>query len=513
MQLDKLRIELRPRTGWQAVDLGCRMAVFWFRPLFFIWLLVSLPIFIAIVWLSPLWAIILVWLLKPLFERAQLYYLSRAVFSAEPSVTETLKNWPGQCKNGGLSSCTLTRILFSRSYRLAVFQLEQLKGSARKNRLRIFHRDNDDQSAWWGVVCYIWEWILFAGLLSLFGWLTPQGVAPFDFYQLFYSEYWQLISATLIYVCFALVSPFYLAGGFSLYLNRRVMLEAWDIELAFKKIRQRLVSKVSVFVMCAFCFTGVSTTFSPVHANPPKVNINLSAPKGVKNTDVAEQTKRMQTKLANTQKLIDQVYQKEPFKNVKTTKHLVWVGPDLSVSSDFDLSFLAEFIKSISLFIEIMLWAIFIIGFFALVFYLRKHLFFWRKFKKVDLAEKVQMPDFIVDDRSEYAITNCHQFIQLVETAIANADFRFALSLIIRFSLHQMSQAYRVRLSRSMTEQECLNSLKQEVPTAIYEHIAAVFKLWIQLAWAHRSAQHDEVQSLYQKSIELFVHSKKAEAK
>ena len=37
------------------------------------------------------------------------------------------------------------------------------------------------------------------------------------------------------------VEPLYVAGGFGLYLNRRTELEAWDIEIAFRRIdRQRL---------------------------------------------------------------------------------------------------------------------------------------------------------------------------------------------------------------------------------------------------------------------------------
>jgi hypothetical protein len=34
--------------------------------------------------------------------------------------------------------------------------------------------------------------------------------------------------------------PIYVACGFSLYLNRRTVLEAWDIELVFRQLRKRL---------------------------------------------------------------------------------------------------------------------------------------------------------------------------------------------------------------------------------------------------------------------------------
>ncbi|HAQ27742.1 MAG TPA: DUF4129 domain-containing protein, partial [Pseudomonas sp.] len=35
--------------------------------------------------------------------------------------------------------------------------------------------------------------------------------------------------------------PIYVASGFSLYLNRRTILEGWDIELAFRRLRTRLM--------------------------------------------------------------------------------------------------------------------------------------------------------------------------------------------------------------------------------------------------------------------------------
>src|SRR5690606_23475696 len=48
--------------------------------------------------------------------------------------------------------------------------------------------------------------------------------------------------SNLLYALVLVVwEPIYVASGFSLYLNRRTILEAWDIELAFRRIRARLV--------------------------------------------------------------------------------------------------------------------------------------------------------------------------------------------------------------------------------------------------------------------------------
>ena len=36
-----------------------------------------------------------------------------------------------------------------------------------------------------------------------------------------------------------LLEPFYVAAGFGLYLNRRTLLEGWDIEVALRRIAER----------------------------------------------------------------------------------------------------------------------------------------------------------------------------------------------------------------------------------------------------------------------------------
>ena len=46
--------------------------------------------------------------------------------------------------------------------------------------------------------------------------------------------------------------PIYVACGFSLYLNRRTALEAWDIELVFRRLRQRLSSS-ALALLLAVC--------------------------------------------------------------------------------------------------------------------------------------------------------------------------------------------------------------------------------------------------------------------
>jgi len=47
------------------------------------------------------------------------------------------------------------------------------------------------------------------------------------------------IAALSAFVAMTLVMPFHTMAGFALYLNRRIELEAWDIEISFRSLASR----------------------------------------------------------------------------------------------------------------------------------------------------------------------------------------------------------------------------------------------------------------------------------
>jgi len=96
VQLERLSVALRPRGGWEALDLGFQMARGWWRPVWGTWLAVYLPaaavlhvLFQETLWIAPL----VLWWLKPVFDRFVLHVVSRAVFGAPPTVAEALRAW------------------------------------------------------------------------------------------------------------------------------------------------------------------------------------------------------------------------------------------------------------------------------------------------------------------------------------------------------------------------------------------------------------------------------------
>jgi hypothetical protein len=68
-----------------------------------------------------------------------------------------------------------------------------------------------------------------------------------------------------------LLEPFYVAAGFALYLNRRMQLEGWDIEVALRRIAQK---HVAALLLLFFGFLGFMAP-PPACAQPkdPKTEI------------------------------------------------------------------------------------------------------------------------------------------------------------------------------------------------------------------------------------------------
>ncbi len=140
MRLTDASVAIRPRSTWEAMDLGVLLARQHRGLLMSAWALVSLPVFALLsllLWDHPSIALLLFWWLKPAFERLPLYILSRALFGDTPSLKQALKAWPRLLKPQLLASLSWRRLSLSRSFTLPVQQLEGLDGLARQQRLRV----------------------------------------------------------------------------------------------------------------------------------------------------------------------------------------------------------------------------------------------------------------------------------------------------------------------------------------------------------------------------------------
>ena len=247
----------------------------WWRPVYAAHALVVAPLALALVALGwafdAVWAGMLAfWWLEPLYDRVVLHVLSRAVFGEIASPLSVFQSWREWTR--GLAGALLwfDRFDLARSFNLPVRQLEGSRGREARERRRVLGRRARGQAVWLTVV-----WIHFEGALlwsagAMAGLLLPAGLerAPGGD-DPFLSGFLDLlkmasVADALIYAAVILfLEPFYVAAGFGLYLNRRTLLEGWDIEVALRRIAERHAAVlVSVFfftfaLLCPF-FSGTS---------------------------------------------------------------------------------------------------------------------------------------------------------------------------------------------------------------------------------------------------------------
>lgn len=241
MRVDALAVGLRARTNMEAADLGVRLCQQSAASVFACYLAVAAPVLVLCLasfeisaWL-PTFAI---WWAKPWLDRAALYALSRAAFGQKTTPADLWREQWHVLWRKCIRSWTLRRLSPWRSFTQPAHQLEGLSGARLRQRVKQLRSGRAGAAALMTSAFSMVEMGLSMALLSLFFWFAPTGMTPeFDVMQ--WIEGNETGAEFAYAACYAAVvaflEPFYVAAGFGMYLNRRVELEAWDIEQEFRR--------------------------------------------------------------------------------------------------------------------------------------------------------------------------------------------------------------------------------------------------------------------------------------
>lgn len=269
MELERLELELRPRGAWQAVDLGFpllrRHARSVYPAWFLLWSLAVLPA-VASVLLFPQWqglGSLLPWFLRPLLERLPLHMLSRGVFGEELPASRALKAWPALCRDRWFSALTWGRLVPARALIRCVHQLEAPEAAIATQRTRLLRRNGTGTVAGlWLVCCAHFEMLLtFLPMLVLGLFLPGESVAnPFALMVVGdgLDPWHQLVFLAGYWLAGASIAPAFVAGSFTLYLERRSSLEAWDLEIALRRMVRRHVPSARLLLVLLLGLAGVA---------------------------------------------------------------------------------------------------------------------------------------------------------------------------------------------------------------------------------------------------------------
>lgn len=251
MRIDQLDVVLRARSGWEAVELGTALVRRHARAIWAPMLLLGLPLFAllnALAWRADAfgWAWLLMWWLKPLFDRLALYVMSRGVFGDVPTPFQTLRAQRHWGWSGFWGYLGWRRFSPLRAVLMPVNLLEGNLPEQRGARRRAIAGGAFGHVLLLTTTCMVFELVLVAGCIAavfLF--------VPFELLSDSWRAAWAMVREDtpawaklgLNLACWlaaSLIGPFYVGAGFGLYLNRRTEMEAWDVEIAFRRLRDRL---------------------------------------------------------------------------------------------------------------------------------------------------------------------------------------------------------------------------------------------------------------------------------
>jgi hypothetical protein len=194
---------------------------------------------------SPWLALLALWWLKPLYDRVVLHVLAQAVFGSPPTPRQTLRSLGAILRSTGLLGALAWRRLAPlRSFHLPVRQLEGQQGGEARERERLLARRTSGQATGLLYACLLFELTVLLSLNAFIDLLTPGAIQiDYDIQAFLQGAFvsddtgWNaFIRHVLIFTAISVIEPLYVASGFALYLNRRTKLEAWDLELAFRRL-------------------------------------------------------------------------------------------------------------------------------------------------------------------------------------------------------------------------------------------------------------------------------------
>ncbi|AQQ69083.1 hypothetical protein Mag101_16710 [Microbulbifer agarilyticus] len=247
MNLSQLVVHARQRSNWESVDLGILLARRHWLLMATLWLIPAAAVFSLLLLIfpdRPNLALLVIWWLKPVFERLPLLLASRQLFAQVDSFADALKLFFRANRCDALSWISWRRLNFTRSFDLPLTVLEQAKGSVRTARQSLLHRKTAGTASWLHIVGAHVELILSIGLWALVYMMLPEQIEV-DWLPLVQgdNQFFMWLANGVSLLVMAAVAPFYVCAGFMLYIGRRVELEAWDVEIQFRKLRERFIAK------------------------------------------------------------------------------------------------------------------------------------------------------------------------------------------------------------------------------------------------------------------------------
>ena len=456
------------------MDLGFMLAQLQFKSLWLLWCAIALPVFLLTHLLfndSLAVAITLFWWMKPLYEPLLSEWLGHVLFDDQPGVREQLKKSRSVLLRGLIGNLTWRRFSVSRSFNMPVHQLERLKGDSYGKRLLTLQTTNP-RSGWLTILCVHLEMALQLSVPILFLMLIPSEV-NLGFEEILFAEDEKLIGLLnngIYFVVASVIAPFYVSAGFALYINARTQLEAWDIEIAFRRMANSTTkgagSNRGIGVAAALLVI-LASTFSALPENAHAID-------------------RESAKESITEILAEEDFGKE--------ETLTWWKPKNSDEPETAALDLADSFTLIAEAFRILAWVALAIFLVWLVTKIAANIELLhapagkrrrRTGSPLRLLEAENEEEPIPENPVDAVLELCRQ-----------QQHREAMSLLYRSTLLNYVLYHDVEIPYSATEGECIRVVSRKRPTPETQYFSNLTGYWQQLAWAEMTPSAEKIREL-----------------
>ncbi len=482
MNLDNIRVEIRPRSAFEAIDLGFAMARHWFVPLWLIYIVVVLPPALMAILFSDTHLyifFIVIWWLKPVYERPLVFWLGRAFFDEKISLKEIFKQYFKIIQPRLIPDLTYLRFSPNRSFFMPVAILENLKGKAYSNRGKVLGY-NQSEGIGLTFICVVFTMILFFSIMLTIFFVLPEELRWTNLYDFIFGTgtFEAALGHLISIAAMSIIAPFYVAAGFCLYINRRTELEAWDIEINFKRLVAGRV-KAQNARKTASSVTGLILLLTAIFlfSNPMYTNAHENIEK------------------QETAKIVKKILEHDDFGKKKTTT--AWKLKEFD-KVDFDLpQWLKDFFillgeklkwmrnipKFSSVVFETIAWGLCSLLIIFIAYKIGQNRQWFQYFKKAP-QRRIKAPLKLFGlDLSEKSLPD--DIIRKVKYLLKNNEIRKALSLLYRGALVRLINDFNLQISVSATENECIRLVKLQREKKEATFFKTLTQIWLAMAYGH----------------------------
>jgi hypothetical protein len=515
MRVDQLNIALRPRTPWEAADLGVALVRAHALRIYAAWVAITLPAFVVVnlVFLAvgKLWfAALALWWLKPAFDRIPLFVISRAVFAEAPSLGETLRAQRDFGRRALIPWLTWRRLHPGRAMLIAVDMLEAPRGALRRARVSVLAQVSASPNMMLTLLGANVEAVLFFSVIAL-----GLMFVPVEFFSDSVKATWQtlfenppawaeVLANFLAWLAMSAVEPWFVGAGFGLYLNRRVQLEGWDIELAFRRTATRLAQGVAALLVFVVIGAGLA---GPAHAADDDDDFGRQVKQLIDRARVSEEEKAKAPKL---EQLLGRAH-RDDGKSFRDSVKQAYADGDLDphekiwewkrripepekkdtpqVETPWWVRLLGRGLGSVA---QFGLWILFAL---LIVFLIAKHRV-WLPWISARINGMRTPDDLILGAEASAPPALPDDVAAAVRALLGEGRIREALALFYRAAVARLVEMSGTPLPPGATEADCLRRSRELGDERYAALFARIVRAWQGTAYAQRDPAAAEVETL-----------------